>query len=115
MNEQEKDNDLRTIIHAIGDEVPTIDAAEIRKDAIVEEEPEPLLPPARSHWLTRLIATALLVWMGVVWSQAVVWGWSLNPWAGTADTARIMEVTYPPPKTYMTFSKTAKPSEMKTA
>ena len=84
MNEQEKDNDLRTIIHAIGDDVPTIDAAGIRQDAIPEEEPEPLLPPARSHWLSRLIATALLVWMGVVWSQAVVWGWSLNPWAGTA-------------------------------
>ena len=82
MNEQ--DNDLRTIIHAMGDDVPTIDAADIRKDAIPEIEPEPLLPPARSHWLSRLIATALLVWMSVVWSQAVVWGWSLNPWAGAA-------------------------------
>ncbi len=82
MNEQ--DNDLRTIIHAMGDDVPTIDATDIRKDAIPEIEPEPLLPPVRSHWLSRLIATALLVWMGVVWSQAVVWGWSLNPWAGAA-------------------------------
>lgn len=82
MNEQ--DNDLRTIIHALGDDVPTTDAADIRKDATPDVEPEPLLPPARSHWLSRLIATALLVWMGVVWSQAVVWGWSLSTWAGVA-------------------------------
>jgi putative membrane protein len=82
MSEQEKDNDLRTIIHAVGDDVPVIDAAGIRRDAIPDDEPEPLLPPARSHWLSRLIATALLVWLAVVWSEAVVWGWSLSPWAG---------------------------------
>lgn len=84
MTEHEKDTDLRTVIHAVGDEVPSIHADGIRKDALAEEDTEPLLPPVRSHWLSRLIATALLVWMGVVWSQAVVWGWSLSPWVGAA-------------------------------
>lgn len=84
MNNQDKDQDLRTIIHAIGEDVPAVDAAGIRQDAPPDEEPEPLLPPARNHWLGRLIATALLVWMGVVWSEAVVWGWSLSVWAGAA-------------------------------
>lgn len=82
MNEHDKNNDFRTIIHAVGEDVPIVDAAGIRMDTTPEEEPEPLLPPTRSHWLTRLIATALLVWLAVVWSQAVVWGWALNPWVG---------------------------------
>lgn len=82
MSEQDKSNDLRTVIHAVGDDVPEIDATDIRMDSRPDEEMEPLLPPVRSHWLVRLITTAVLVWMGVVWSQVVVWGWSLNAWAG---------------------------------
>ena len=82
MSEQDKYTDLRTVIHAVGDDVPEIDATDIRMDSRPDEEMEPLLPPVRSHWLVRLITTAVLVWMGVVWSQAVVWGWSINVWAG---------------------------------
>lgn len=84
MQEHIKNNPMRTIIHGMGDDVSPIDADDIRNDMPPTEEPEALLPPPRSHWLSRLLATALLVWMAVVWSEAVVWGWSLNRWVGMA-------------------------------
>ncbi|HUM99815.1 MAG: DUF697 domain-containing protein [Halothiobacillaceae bacterium] len=73
---------LRTVIHATGDEVPPIDAEQIYQDQTTEAEPEPLLPAAHSPWLTRLVTTALLIWLIVIWAQAVVWGWALNTLIG---------------------------------
>jgi putative membrane protein len=73
---------LRTIIHATGDHVPPIDAEQIFHDQTTEAEPEPLLPAAHSHWFTRLVTTALLIWLIVIWSQAIVWGWALNSVVG---------------------------------
>jgi len=73
---------LRTVIHATGDEVPPIDAEQIYQDQTTEAEPEPLLPAAHNPWLTRLITTALLIWLIVIWAQAVVWGWALNTLIG---------------------------------
>ena len=73
---------LRTVIHAIGDEVPPIDADQIQQDQTLEAEPAPLLPAAHSHWFTRLATTALLLWLTVMWSQIVVWGWALNSLVG---------------------------------
>lgn len=69
---------LRTVIHATGDQVPPIDAEQILQDQTIEAEPEPLLPAAHSHGFTRLVTTALLIWLIVIWSQAVAWGWALN-------------------------------------
>ncbi len=73
---------LRTIIHAMGDQVPPIDAEQIHQDQTIEAEPEPLLPTKHPHWFTRLVTTALLIWLMVIWSQAIVWGWALSPLVG---------------------------------
>jgi putative membrane protein len=70
------------VIHATGDDVPPIDAEQIQHDQTLAAEPEPLLPATHSPWFTRLITAALLLWLSVIWAQAIVWGWALNTAVG---------------------------------
>lgn len=80
---QTPDSFLRTVIHAVGDQVPPIDAEQIRRDHQLEAEPEPLLPAPHGHWFGRLVTSALLIWLTVIWAQTVVWGWALHVVIGT--------------------------------
>jgi len=71
---------LKTTIHAMGDDVPPVDAAELASE--VEREPEPLLPPRKRSIFARLLLGAILAWLGVQWLQGIFWGLTISPWLG---------------------------------
>ena len=73
---------LRTVVHRTGTEVPEIDPTAWSEHAVEESEPDSLLPPARTSGFLRLLTVAILLWLGVLWGQTVVWGWALSSWLG---------------------------------
>ncbi len=73
---------LKTTIHAVGDDVPPVDAAELAAET--EYEPEPLLPERRRSIFLRLLLAAIVVWLVFQWLQGTLWGWAISPWLGGA-------------------------------